>query len=106
MRLTTKECQPYSHQDGGISCAGVGAVYLATPARRHPAGGAPFDLARRPETIGSRIAMPYAKETLANYATEMIRDVVRAEVVDRMKSAGKVYKEPRIYEDLLATDCS
>ena len=50
--------------------------------------------------------MPYAKETLANYATEMIRDVVRAEVVDRMKSAGKVYKEPRIYEDLLATDCS
>ncbi len=47
--------------------------------------------------------MPYARETLANYMTETVRDVVRAEVLDPVKSAGKVYREPRIYEDLLSS---
>ncbi len=47
--------------------------------------------------------MPYAKETLANYMTETIRSVVRAEVLDPVKSAGKMYREPRIFEDLLSS---
>ncbi len=53
--------------------------------------------------LGSRIAMPYAKETLTNYVTDTVRDVVRAEVFDPIKSAGKMYREPRIYEDLLSS---
>lgn len=57
----------------------------------------------RGQPLGSRLAMPYAKETLANYMTETIRDVVRAEVLDPAKSAGKMYREPRIYEDLLSS---
>ncbi len=47
--------------------------------------------------------MPWAEETLANYLTETIRNVVRAEVIDKKKSKGKLYKPPRIYNDLLSS---
>ena len=47
--------------------------------------------------------MPFAKETLANYMTETVRDVVRAEVLDPVKSRGKLYREPRVFEDLLSS---
>jgi len=47
--------------------------------------------------------MPFARETLANYLTPTIRDVVRAEVLDPMKSMDKLYREPRIFEDLLSS---
>jgi len=57
----------------------------------------------RGKPLGSRIAMPFAKETLANYVTGTIQEVVRAEVLDPRKSAGKMYREPRIYEDLLSS---
>jgi len=57
----------------------------------------------RGQPLGSRLTMPYAKETLANFMTEAIRDVVHAEVLDPVKSAGKMYREPRIYEDLLSS---
>ena len=58
---------------------------------------------QHPRTIGSCVAMPYAKEKLANYLTETIQEVVRAEVLDPEKSARKVYKEPRIFDNLLAS---
>jgi hypothetical protein len=47
--------------------------------------------------------MPFARETLANYLTEEIRDVVRAEVLDAVKSRDKLYTQPRIFEDLLSS---
>lgn len=57
----------------------------------------------RGRPLGSRIAMPFAKETLAGYVTETIRSVVRDEVLDLRRSAGKLYREPRIFEDLLSS---
>lgn len=36
----------------------------------------------RGNPLGSRIAMPHAEETLANYVTETIQEVVRVEVLD------------------------
>ncbi len=53
--------------------------------------------------LGSRLAMPFAKDTLTNYMTDTIRDVVRAEVLDPIKSADKLYREPRIFDDLLSS---
>lgn len=47
--------------------------------------------------------MPFARETLANFLTDTIRDVVRAEVLDPVRSEGKLYREPRIFEDLLSS---
>ena len=44
-----------------------------------------------PRPIGSRLPMPWAQEKLANYLTENIRDVVRSEVLDPVKSKGKLY---------------
>ena len=56
----------------------------------------------RGRLLGSRLPMPFARDTLANYLTDGIRDVVRAEVLDAKKSAGKLYGQPRIFNDLLA----
>lgn len=53
--------------------------------------------------IGSRLAMSWAKETLANFLTDAIKDVVRAEVMDKNKSKHKVYQSPRIYNNLLSS---
>lgn len=47
--------------------------------------------------------MPFAKDALANYITETIRAVVRAEVLDPVKSAARVYREPRIFNNLLSS---
>lgn len=43
--------------------------------------------------------MPFAQESLANYLTDGIRSVVRAEV----DNTQKVYKAPRIYDGLLSS---
>jgi hypothetical protein len=59
--------------------------------------------AHRGRPLGSRLPMPFAQDTLANYLTETVRDVVRAEVLDPHKSAGKLYTQPRIFEDLLSS---
>ncbi len=53
----------------------------------------------RGRQLGSRLAMPFAEESLANYLTHNIRDVVRAEV----KKTQKLYQAPRIYNDLLSS---
>jgi len=56
------------------------------------------------ETLhGSWLQMPWAKETLSNYLTDTIRRVVRNEVEDEHKSRGKLFKSPRIYNDLLSS---
>ena len=53
--------------------------------------------------LGSRLPMPSARETLSNYLTQNIRDVVKSEVLDRTKSQGKLYSKPRIFNDLLSS---
>lgn len=53
----------------------------------------------RGRPLGSRLAMPFALETLANYLTENIKGVVRAEV----QKTEKLYRAPRIYDDLLSS---
>lgn len=53
--------------------------------------------------LGSRLVMPWAEETLANYLTDAIREVVRKEVMDRQKSQGKFFVRPRIFNDLLSS---
>ena len=53
--------------------------------------------------LGSRLIMPWAEETLANYMTDTIRQVVREEVMDKEKSRGKLFGRPRIFNDLLSS---
>lgn len=65
--------------------------------------GLPIGQKPNGDPLGSRIAMPRAKEQLENYLTPTIRDVVRAEVMDADRSAGKLYGEPRIYDNLLSS---
>jgi hypothetical protein len=55
------------------------------------------------QPLGSRIAMPFAEEALANYLTDNIRDVVRREVLDPVRSKGKLFRAPRIFDDLLSS---
>lgn len=57
----------------------------------------------RGRPLGSRLAMPWARETLNNYLTDTIRAVVRDEVLDRSQSTGKLYARPRIFNDLLSS---
>ena len=57
----------------------------------------------RTRPIGSRLPMPWAQESLANYIAENIQDVVRSEVLDPAKSKGKFYGKPRIFNDLLSS---
>lgn len=53
--------------------------------------------------LGSRLEMPWASETLANYLSSGIKDVVKAEVLDPTRSKGKLYGKPRIFNDLLSS---
>ena len=53
--------------------------------------------------LGSRLPMPQAEERLDNFLTETVREVVRAEVCDLERSAGKLYGKPRIFNDLLSS---
>lgn len=57
----------------------------------------------RGRPLGSRLAMPWARQTLNNYLTDTIRAVVRNEVLDKSRSAGKLYARPRIFNDLLSS---
>ncbi len=57
----------------------------------------------RGRRLGARLPTPWAQKTLANYLTDMVRAVVRSEVLDRRKSAGTLYGRPRIFDDLLSS---
>ena len=58
---------------------------------------------RNARPLGSRLPMPWARETLANFLTDPIREIVRTEVFDPKTSAGKLYGKPRIFNDLLSS---
>ena len=62
-----------------------------------------FKIRNGSRLLGSRLPMPWAKDTLSNYLTQNIKDVVKAEVLDRIKSKGKLYAKPRIFNDLLSS---
>jgi hypothetical protein len=53
--------------------------------------------------LGTRLRMPDAKQQLWNYLTEGIREVVRAEVIDGPAIRGRLFKQPRIFDDLLSS---
>jgi hypothetical protein len=53
--------------------------------------------------LGTRLQMPDAKTHLWNYLTDGIREVVRAEVMGAGRSEGKLFKPPRIFDDLLSS---
>lgn len=55
------------------------------------------------QPLGSRLAMPFAEHSLANYLTETIRDVVRREVVNQDHGLQQLYARPRIFNDLLSS---
>jgi hypothetical protein len=57
----------------------------------------------RGRELGSRLAMPSAKDDLTNYLTDTIRNVVRREVLDPERSKGKLFGRPRIFDDLLSS---
>jgi hypothetical protein len=54
--------------------------------------------------LGSRLAMPAAEEHLSNYLSPTIREVVRDELSSsRAREQGKLFSQPRIYDDLLSS---
>lgn len=55
------------------------------------------------EGLGSRLPMPWAQDTLGNYLTDAIRDVVVAEVLSPQRDPEKLYAKPRIFNDLLSS---
>jgi hypothetical protein len=57
----------------------------------------------RGRPLGSRIAMPMAQQQLLNFLTDTTRDVVRREVLDPVRSRGKLFGQPRIFDDLLSS---
>ena len=57
----------------------------------------------RTRPLGSRLPMPWAQESLANFLTDKIREEVRSEVIDQKNSAGKLFGKPRIFNDLLSS---
>lgn len=71
--------------------------------------GSPDEILGPDDELGSRLPVKWAEETLANYLTNNIRNVVREEL-DAAKHAasehdekGKVFKRPRIFNDLLSS---
>lgn len=57
----------------------------------------------RGRPLGSRLPMPWAKETLANYLTSTIRQVVRDEVVNQETGGERLFQTPRIFANLLSS---
>lgn len=52
--------------------------------------------------LGSLLPMPDTKETLSNYLTDTIRDVVKKEVI-KNNDNDKLYGKPRIFNNLLSS---
>ena len=52
--------------------------------------------------LGSRLPEDFARETLANYLTPTIQDIVRTELLSAATD-GRLFASPRIYNDLLSS---
>lgn len=53
--------------------------------------------------LGSRLLERDAEERLLNFLSDQIKAVVRREVLDPAKAKGKLFKKPRIFNDLLSS---
>ncbi len=56
----------------------------------------------RGKTRGNILPMPWAEETLSNYLSDTIKQVVRDEVINNTDN-GKLYGKPRIFNNLLSS---
>lgn len=54
-------------------------------------------------SLGSRLPMPQARDSRLNYLTKTIGDLVHEEVLGPNRDPAKVYKQPRIFDDLLSS---
>lgn len=52
---------------------------------------------------GARLETAWAKATLANFIGDTAKNAVRKEVLDPVKSEGKLYGKPRIFDNLLSS---
>jgi len=52
---------------------------------------------------GSRVPMPWAEDSLSNFITDGVRQVVREEVCNPKVSKGKLFGKPRIFDNLLSS---
>ncbi len=52
---------------------------------------------------GSRLPIPWAEDTLSNFITDRIQQVVRSEVSNQTASKGKLFGKPRIFNNLLSS---
>lgn len=52
--------------------------------------------------LGNTLPMPWARDTLNNYLSDTIKDVVRNEVLSN-SNKGKLYGKPRIFNNLLSS---
>ena len=55
------------------------------------------------EPLGSRLPLPFAKDTLSNFLTENIRMAVRREVGAIRAGSGQLVEEERLYANLLSS---
>lgn len=53
--------------------------------------------------IGSRLAMPWAKESLSNFLTDNIRQVVREDVLNPAGDEGRLIEPNRLFGNLLSS---
>jgi hypothetical protein len=56
----------------------------------------------RGKPLGNLLPMPWARETLNNYLSDTIKEVVKEEVLHH-SSKGKLYGKPRIFNNLLSS---
>ena len=56
----------------------------------------------RGRKLGNLLPMPWAKDTLNNYMTDTIKEVVKKEVLSNSDN-GKLYGKPRIFNNLLSS---
>src|SRR4051812_48572653 len=63
----------------------------------------PVGTTARRGPLGSRLAMPGARDELWNFVSPAIRQVVRSEVMNSEKSRDKLFQAPRIYDNLLSS---
>jgi len=52
---------------------------------------------------GARLEMPWAQDSLSNFIGDAAKNAVRNEVIDPVKSEGKLYGKPRIFDNLLSS---
>ncbi len=98
-RLTSPEDAPHLQVKGDEPFQ---RVLRARQTAWRERAGLPIGL-HRGAPLGSRIAMPYAEHTLANFLSETVRERVRREVLSPERDREKLFGRPRIFADTLSS---